>query len=80
MAYIIYNNDNTVLLTLADGEIDTDTTALTLVGKNVNNYGQYVNNNFYYLIYLTLTSLYYKIVYLLLLLFSTLSFLLGLDG
>jgi hypothetical protein len=46
MAYIIYNNDNTVLLTLADGEIDTDTTALTLVGKNVNNYGQYVNNNF----------------------------------
>jgi hypothetical protein len=46
MAYIIYNNDDTVLLTLADGEIDTDTTALTLVGKNVNNYGQYVNNNF----------------------------------
>jgi hypothetical protein len=46
MAYTIYNNDETVLLILADGEIDTDTTALTLVGKNVNNYGQYVNNNF----------------------------------
>lgn len=46
MAYIIYNNDDTVLLTIADGEIDTVTTALTLVGKNVNNYGQYVNNNF----------------------------------
>ena len=46
MAYTIYNNDETVLLILADGEIDTDTTALTLVGKNVNNYGQYVNANF----------------------------------
>lgn len=45
MAYIIYNNDSTVLLTLADGEIDTATTDLTLVGKNVNNYGQYINNN-----------------------------------
>lgn len=37
MAYIIYNNDGTVLVTLADGDIDTDTTNLTLVGKNVNN-------------------------------------------
>lgn len=45
MAYIIYNNDGTVLVTLADGDIDTDTTNLTLVGKNVNNYGQYINNN-----------------------------------
>ena len=46
MAYIIYNNDGTVLLTLAEGEIDSVTTTLDLVGKNVNNYGQYVNNNF----------------------------------
>lgn len=46
MAYIIYNNNGSVLLTLADGEVDTLTTSLSLVGKNVNNYGQYVNNNF----------------------------------
>jgi hypothetical protein len=46
MAYIIYNNDGSVLLTLADSEIDDVSTGLTLVGKNVNNYGQYVNNNF----------------------------------
>lgn len=46
MAYIIYNNDGTVLLTLAEGEVDSVTTSLDLVGKNVNNYGQYVNNNF----------------------------------
>ena len=46
MAYIIYNNDGSVLLTLPDGEVDTVTTSLSLVGKNVNNYGEYINNNF----------------------------------
>lgn len=46
MAYLIYKSDGTVLLTLADGEIDSASTGLDLVGKNVNNYGQYVNNNF----------------------------------
>jgi hypothetical protein len=46
MAYIIYRSDGTVLLTMADGEVDSVTTSLDLVGKNVNNYGQYVNNNF----------------------------------
>lgn len=45
MAYIIYNNDGTVLLTLADGEVDSVTTSLELIGKNLNNYGQYVNQN-----------------------------------
>ena len=45
MAYTIYNNDGTILLTLADAEIDSITTSLDLIGKNVNNYGQYVNNN-----------------------------------
>lgn len=46
MAYTIYNNDGTVLLTLADGDVDSVTTSLDLVGKNLNNYGQYVNQNF----------------------------------
>lgn len=45
MPYLIYNSDNTVLLTLADQQVDSVTTSLDLVGKNVNNYGQYVNNN-----------------------------------
>jgi hypothetical protein len=45
MAYIIYNNDGTILVTIADGDVDENTTNLTLVGKNVNNYGQYINNN-----------------------------------
>lgn len=46
MAYIIYNSDGTILMTLPDGEVDTSATSLDLVGKNVNNYGQYFNNNF----------------------------------
>jgi len=45
MAYTIYNNDGSILLILPDSEIDDVTTSLTLIGKNVNNYGQYVNNN-----------------------------------
>ena len=45
MAYIIYNNDGTVLLTLAVGDVDNSTTSLDLIGKNVDNYGQYANNN-----------------------------------
>lgn len=46
MPYIIYNSDETVLVTLADGQLDSETTSLDLVGKNLNNYGQYLNGNF----------------------------------
>ena len=45
MAYTIYNNDGTVLLTLADGTTDDITTSLTLVGRNINSYGQIYNQN-----------------------------------
>lgn len=45
MAYIIYNGDGDILLTMPDGEIDSSTTSLDLIGKNVNNYGQSFNNN-----------------------------------
>jgi hypothetical protein len=45
MAYTIYNNDGTVLSTIAVGEVDTYSTSLDLIGKNVNNYGEYYNNN-----------------------------------
>ena len=45
MAYIIYKSDDTVLASIATGEVDNVSTSLTLIGKNVNNYGQYINNN-----------------------------------
>lgn len=45
MAYTIYINTNTVLTTLEVGEVDSVSTTLDLVGKNVNNYGEYINNN-----------------------------------
>ena len=46
MAYTIYNTDGTTLLLLADNIVDQSATSLSLVGKNVNGYGQFVNNNF----------------------------------
>jgi hypothetical protein len=45
MAYTIYNNDGTVLSTIAVGDVDGYSTSLDLIGKNVNNYGEYYNNN-----------------------------------
>lgn len=45
MSYTIYNADGTILLTLGDSKIDKLSTSLTLVGKNVNAYGEYWNNN-----------------------------------
>lgn len=45
MAYIIKNNDGSVLLTLADSQIDQATTSLDLVGRNFDRYGEYLNNN-----------------------------------
>lgn len=45
MAYTIYNNDGTVLSTIAVGAVDTYSTSLDLIGKNVNDYGEYYNRN-----------------------------------
>ena len=45
MAYTIKNSDGTVLLTIPDGTVDQIATSLALIGKNVNAYGQYYNNN-----------------------------------
>jgi hypothetical protein len=45
MAYTIYNNDGSVLLTLGEGKVDSVTTSLDLIGKNVNNYGEAFNTN-----------------------------------
>jgi len=46
MAYTVLNTDGTTLLLLANNTIDQSTTSLTLIGRNINAYGQYVNNNF----------------------------------
>lgn len=45
MAYTLYNNDGSVLVTLSDGQVDSISTSLDLMGKNLNNYGEYLNNN-----------------------------------
>jgi len=45
MAYIIKNSDGTIISNLANEDVDSESTSLDLIGKNVNNYGQYFNNN-----------------------------------
>lgn len=45
MAYTISNTDGTVLTILADNQVDQYSTSLTLIGRNINSYGQYYNNN-----------------------------------
>jgi len=45
MAYTIKNSDGAIVLTLADTKVDQLTTSLTLIGKNVDSYGQYYNNS-----------------------------------
>jgi hypothetical protein len=45
MSYTINNTDGSILLTLGDGKVDKVTTSLSLIGKNVNSYGEYLNNN-----------------------------------
>lgn len=46
MAYTVYKNDGSVLTIISIGEVDDLSTSLTLIGKNVNNYGEILNNNF----------------------------------
>tara|TARA_B110000503_G_C7162420_1_gene420274 strand:+ start:2184 stop:4076 length:1893 start_codon:yes stop_codon:yes gene_type:complete len=46
MSYKINKTDSTLLVDLIDGRIDTDTTDLTLIGRNYTGYGEYFNENF----------------------------------
>lgn len=46
MSYTIKFTNGKTLAVVADQSIDEVSTSITLVGKNVNNYGQYVNSNF----------------------------------
>ena len=45
MAYKINNTFGTLLVTLADGTIDTATTDLTLIGKGYAGFGEKLNEN-----------------------------------
>lgn len=45
MAYVLNKSDGSVLTELIDSTIDQTSTDLTLIGKNVSNYGEYFNEN-----------------------------------
>jgi len=45
MSYTIYNNTGTILTIIPSGKVDTVSSSLTLVGKDVYNYGTYYNQN-----------------------------------
>ena len=46
MSYQLNKTDGTLLLDLIDGQIDTESTNLTLVGRNYTGYGEAFNENF----------------------------------
>jgi hypothetical protein len=50
MAYQLNKSNGTNLILLNDGLVDTTSTSLTLIGKNVSNYGDAQNENFIYLL------------------------------
>ena len=45
MSYIIYTSSGTVLTTIPTGKINTASTSITLIGRDVTNYGRYYNQN-----------------------------------
>jgi hypothetical protein len=46
MAYQINKTDGTIISTVADGQVDTLSTDLTLIGKNYSGFGESLNENF----------------------------------
>lgn len=46
MAYQINKTDGTIVATVADGQIDTLSTDITLIGKNYSGFGESLNENF----------------------------------
>ena len=50
MTYQITKTDGTLLANIEDGIVDVGTTSLSLVGRNVVNYGSVQNNNFVHLL------------------------------
>lgn len=45
MSYIINKSDGSTLVEVADGELNTRATSLTLIGKNVSGFGEALNEN-----------------------------------
>lgn len=45
MTYTIKNADGSILLTLPENEIDNKSTSLTLIGRNIDDYGERLNTN-----------------------------------
>lgn len=46
MAYQLNKTDGTLLVELVDGTIDTESTDITLVGRNYSGFGEFINENF----------------------------------
>ena len=46
MAYQINKTSGALLVNLADGQIDTNSTDITLIGKNYSGFGESINENF----------------------------------
>jgi len=46
MSYRLNKTDGTLLVELADGQIDTSTTDITLVGRNYKGFGEFINENY----------------------------------
>jgi hypothetical protein len=46
MAYQINKTDGTIIATVADGQVDTLSTDITLIGKNYSGFGEALNENF----------------------------------
>jgi hypothetical protein len=46
MAYQVNKTDGTIVATVADGQLDTLSTDLTLIGKNYSGFGEALNENF----------------------------------
>lgn len=45
MSYIIHTSSGTLLTTIPTGKINTGSTSITLIGRDVTNYGRYYNQN-----------------------------------
>jgi hypothetical protein len=50
MPYTIKNSAGTIVATIPDGAVDSTTTSINIVGKNVTGYGAFQNENFLYLL------------------------------
>jgi len=45
MAYLVFNNNGSLLVRVPTGTINTSTTSLTLIGRDVTNFGSFYNQN-----------------------------------